>query len=786
MNRKKLFSLILACSFMTSVATPAFAASSNDSVISTSVENTSSSENVALSKQEAVTKGKEILKNCFNINITNKFEYSISLVPSAYSDVKENKFYVWNICWYDNSYNKSTNISISLDANSGKFISMNKSEYSSKEQQRIPNLSYKEAKKIAEDAIKKVNPDKFENSKLVSDRWYSNTYNSSNYSFNYVRCANGAVFNDNYINVNVDGVKGEVTSYYYNWNDNLELPENSDSISLESAKKIFNDNTDMILKYKLFKNKYEYQNKENAKNLKLVYEPTLKNGYMIDANSGEPIQYDGTIKNNAETISPSEDQLNKLYNNYKEIQNFKEPLSKEDASKLISKIIINFYGQGYTLGNLTREEHSTSSDDHLITWTSNFSKKAEVKDKENNSTSTVIRDGSICINALNGQILYLYNYEPYVYKEDFTPKLSWKDGYEKSLEILGANYQDKVKNLELQLSNVELLPPEVSNDKNPKRFYEYSFTRKVNNIPYENNRIYIQLNAETGEISNMSLSWDDTLQFPDPNTALKAEEAKDIYFDKYTPSLEYKLVNTSTDPKSSNKELKLTYFLEPTNSFVEACDGTIINSYDGEKIKFDISDFINEIKGSKAEKEITILAYKGLIDTDDFKLNREVKYMDLIKILVDALGYTPYAIDDKEQSAGVSPEDSANNNRTSLTIDDYLKMAEYYGIISGDLEDLDIEANVSREEMCKSLIKFLQYENIASISNIFSLDIDDAQDISKDNLGYIALAKGLNLIETEDNKLYPKKTATYEDLALGVFRALQNKGADSYYYPMYK
>ncbi|QGU94215.1 hypothetical protein GOM49_02850 [Clostridium bovifaecis] len=797
MNKQKLFSILLACSMLSPFAQQAFAATSYDTpnakVISTPSDKTDPNEdiNVSLSKELALTKGKEVLKKYFNIDINEKdFKYNISLDPYVYSDVKETKSYTWNISWYNTSFKGSTNIYISLDGNTGKLISMNKSEYNKNGEKSIPTLSMEEAQKTAEEAIKKINPDEYKNSKLTTDKWFSNRYNSSNYSFNYTRFVNQASYDNDNIYINVDGVTGEVTAYHYNWNNSLVFPSDKGSISLDKAENIFKSSTDMTLKYKLFNNKYEYQNADNKKNIKLVYEPTLKDGQVIDAKTGKPISYAGSLNSKVETISPNQKEIDELYKKYKKLENAKDPLKKDKALTIISNIVNNMYGKGYTIGDLRyREDDNSFNDNSTKTWTAFFTKKTEVKDAKGKVVNTIIRDGSISINALNGQILSIYNYTPYEYKENFTPKITWKEGYYKALAILGEHYKDKLKDIELSLNHVELLPKETYSAKEAERFYRYSFVRKVNNIPYENNSIYMEFDAETGEVSCMNLSWDDGIAFPQASSSIDPSKARETYYNKYTPSLKYMLINTSPDPKSIKNELKLTYCLEPTSSFVDAFDSKILNDYDGEEIKFDISDFLNEVKGSKAEKEITILAYKGLIDTKDFKLKKEVKYIDLVKTLVDALGYTPYIINTEttKSSQSDAKEDSAGSaNQAALSNDDYLAMAKYYGIIDENLNNFDIQAPVSREEMCKALIKFLQYEKIANCSDIFSLNSADAKDVSKENYGYVTLAKGLNLIDLEDNKINPKKIATSEDLALGLFRALQNKEVNNNYYPMYK
>lgn len=793
MNRKKLSSLILACSIMSSIAMPVFAATSSDNsnidlISESAVNKISSTEdaNVKISKDAAIVKGRKILKEYFNIIVNESdFKCNITLTPS-----NENKSYIWNISWNKNPFKKSSNINISLDGNTGKLISMNKNDYDKNNRQGIPNLSIEEAQKIADKTLQKINPKEFKNSILVRNRWYSNRYNSSNYNFNYVRLENGATFDSNNIFINIDGISGEVTAYTYNWDDTINLPVMKNLLSVEEAKNIFENNTTMSLKYKLFQNKYEYENAGNKKNIKLVYEPALKDSSVINAKTGEFINnnIDSNIK--IDTVELNKNEKEAFYKKYASPKVSKDPLTEKEALNTITTTIANLYGEGYTISDLRYLENDKSSKgDSTKTWTAYFNKKLEVKDDKGTIKSTVVRDGSISINALNGQILYLYNYSPYNSKEDFTPKFTWKEGYYKAIDILGKYYKDKVKNIELTLCHAELLNPENANTKEPERIYTYSFIRKVNDIPYDNNNITISYNAETGEVSNMNLSWEDNLTFPSLNSNIGDNKAKKNYFSKYTPLLKYVLINTDDKSNSSKGELKLTYTYENNNTLVDAFTGKLLSIYDGEEIKFDIIEFLEEIKGSRAEKEITILAYKGLLDTENFQLKKEATYIDLIKLLVDAIGYTPYIIDtgDANSSQDTSKEESSESpNRVILSNEDYVAMAKYYGIIDGNLDSLHTESKVSREEMCKALIKFLQYEKIAESSNIFKLNCEDSKEVNKSNYGYVALAQGLNLIELEDNKLRPKESATIEELALGLFRALQSRPVNNDYYPMYK
>lgn len=774
MNKKKLFSILLTCSFLACSITPV-AAIDNSATKVKSVSEASSGifqpQSLELSKEEALSKSKELLQKYFSIVVNEKdFKYNISLDTLTFEPNSSGKR-AWNIQWYQNSYKKNTNVSLTLDAVKGTILYMNKSEYSSNSQYSVPTLSIEEAQKVAEDIAKKLNPEEFKNCVLSSDKWFSNRGNSSSYTFNFVRTMNGASYANNNIYISVDGTNGEVTSYNCNWNFDLSVPKSETHLSASNAQSIFNSNMSASLKYKLFTNKYEYENAENKKNVKLVYEPTLKDGFSIDAKTGKFIDIENINNTELESAKLSDSEIEKLYSKYVKVEDAKAPIEEAKALSLIEATIKNVYGEGYTISNLKYFENESK------TWTAYFSKSID-----ENSTES----GSISIDALNGQLLYISNYKPYEYKEKFTPKLSWKEGYNKAIDLIGEHYKDKVKDIELTLVHNEAKYYQTE----PERYYRYSFVRKVNNIPFENNNISVEFNAETGELISMYSSWDKDIAFPDPSKSISDVNAKAAYFAKYKPTLNYILLNTSSDTKNYTPELKLVYSLERNDVYIDSFNGKILNSYDGEEVKFDISEFLNEIKGSKAEKEIKILAYKGLIDTDNFKLNAQVKNIDLIKTLVDALGYNPYIVTNTSMASFDAKREagSADIGETRLSDEDYLKMASYYGLIAEDTDKLDLNANVTKENMTKALVKFLQYDKIAQIPDIYALNFKDAKSISKENTGYIALAKGLNLVSLDkNNKFNPKSIVTKEELALSLYRTLQNQAMSGYsIYPIYK
>jgi len=193
---------------------------------------------------------------------------------------------------------------------------------------------------------------------------------------------------------------------------------------------------------------------------------------------------------------------------------------------------------------------------------------------------------------------------------------------------------------------------------------------------------------------------------------------------------------------------------------------------------------MNDIKSSKFEKELSILAYKGLLNTKDFKLNKEVTQIDLIKALVDAKGFRPYVTmydTAAKESSIARPESPAPVEELKIqgvakgTEDyKYLQMAVSYGLIDNEEVEFKGDTKVTREDMAKILVRFINLQKVAECGDIFKANFSDADKLSKGYLGYVALAQGLGLVQMDNGNFNPKNISTMEDLEFGIYKALNN------------
>lgn len=798
MNRKKVFSLLLCSTIIFSSFSTALAvqvqpvpskvinkvgiAPGEQTPIYVTNVSPEIEKKVKISKEKALEIGRDVFKKYFNNTIDDsKFSVRISLDNYNNGEIDD---YIWNISWSKYSISKNINYSVSIIANTGKIQSINNSEYNNNDTNSIPSISLKEASDVADNFVKTIDADKFKDVTRVDNDFAGYYRNGSgSYSFSYIRKVNGIEFNGNTIEVNVDGVSGKITYYYSNWSDNYTFPDAKSVISKEKAQDILKNSMNMNLKYVNYYDRYDDTHKK--KEIKVVYSPSFKKGASIDANSGSFMEDVSNNQSNLITKDLTEKEKTDFYKSYSENIKAKEPISEERAEALMKETIKTLYGEDYKLDPLSYNESSSLNDESEKTWSVQFYKDENKKYEEG---------GSIIIDALTQRVISCYKNNPYVDEKEFKAKLTWDEAYNKAISTVAKYYPSYVKNIKTEQTHLDKSNEPKENQYQERQIY-FNFVRVENGIEYYDNNINVIVDLKTGEVTNLNYRWEDGLKFPSLEKKISEKDALNNFLQKYDTKLTYNLVNTSKDANKPKFEPKLVYAIDYYGNRqvfdVDAFNGKFV-SYDGEEVNETIGIFMNDIKSSKYEKELSILAYKGLLNTKDFKLNKEVTQIDLIKALVDAKGFRPYVMmyNSPTKDATVQPEASTPVEELKIqgvtkgTEDyKYLQMAVSYGIIDNEEVEFKGDTKVTREEMAKILIRFINYQKVAECGDIFKANFNDSDKLSKGYLGYIALAQGFGLVQLDNGNFNPKNISTMEELALGIYKSLNNIRFNNY--PIY-
>lgn len=191
-------------------------------------------------------------------------------------------------------------IRISVDARNGDLISFSKDERINHEDgNKEPQIKINEvdAQKKAWELIEKLHPERAKNVTLRQTNPEMGPWVKAGimpparaYMFQYARIVNGIVYPENGFMVRLSAETGEVTSYEVTWWE-TDFPAADNVIGTTSANKKFLAGHPLILEY-TSGYKYWAIEKETVEYF-LIYRPNSGSGAMLDAVSGQEIDFQG-------------------------------------------------------------------------------------------------------------------------------------------------------------------------------------------------------------------------------------------------------------------------------------------------------------------------------------------------------------------------------------------------------------------------------------------------------------------------------------------------------------
>lgn len=217
----------------------------------------------------------------------------------------------WNLEWrYTSADGKSVKyVNAQIDAVTKEFKSLYTNFNSENLEKGMTEISKEQAKKLAEEFLTKVQPDKFKKTQYKEE---ANNYNikmptyQNGYSFNYIRVENGVPCPSNSLSISINEFTGEVISYNTNWLD-VDFPVPDKAITLDKAYEALFSNVSLGMEYTY---NYPNINDYNKKEMRLAY--VLENvNILMDASNGKMLNYDGTPVKPAEKLAYTDIKGNK-------------------------------------------------------------------------------------------------------------------------------------------------------------------------------------------------------------------------------------------------------------------------------------------------------------------------------------------------------------------------------------------------------------------------------------------------------------------------------------------
>lgn len=689
------------------------------------------SDEVLLTREKAV----QTIEQKLNLNVPN--DIRLELRP----DYKYQGKKIWDINWSESTAGGERYYFITIDDNAD-IRSYYCLDPTLENQDLTNSVTRKEAREKALEFLKRVDPLKI--NYIREKPQFSTSHDGIrdfSYKFEFERLIDGIPFPDNTISIETY-VDGSIMSYVVDWDYDMNFPKAQKIISKKDAENLFKENMSMVLNYS-----YDIT-KENEKNffkkdlpLKLVYSPFFRKSTIIDANNGKFIDDDGKY-----VLEDKKLQQMAKKKNVKQVEY--QPITKDEALSKVKELV------KYDL----LDEGERSYSENYLDSTQNYIKFDFTRTQKGEGIFRSWIYANAIVNLGTGELIYLKanyidNLSLLTHTQEQIPSnvqpVSWQEG----LQIV-SDFAKKIA--PEQFENTYLVNDESQNisEIGQSRQLVYQFGRIVNGIPFDENGFYIIIDTVTRDIIGFEYSWDDK-EFPEVKKIVSEDKAKRTFCKYFDVELSY--LRSAEDPNQAI----LVYMIKTPNVVIDAKTGEIFSPY----AYAPIEDMLYRIKGSKAEKELSILINQGVIpETRNFDPEKPVKRGEVLKLIYDA----------KIKNL---PEDLSKYKKPSFK--DVWKDSPYFYYIETAVRDGLImkknkfypEKNITREDLAVIFINLIDYGEVAKFNDIYKVKVNDASQISENKRGAVALAMAFEIIEPIDGNFYPNDYATWEDVACAILKA---------------
>lgn len=221
---------------------------------------------------------------------------------TLYADWQFPEIRVWNFHWgWEEEKTEPPqgihNISARVNAVTGELIGFDMYSYTAEPTTKQGAVDRETARKIAEDFLNKIQPQRFKQVKLIDNYdpgWdpipLEKGQNPTSQYFNYARQVNGVIFPANGMNVRVDTVNRRITNFSLEWKD-FTFPDPRGVLGKQRAVEAFLKHRPLTIAYT------PLYSQSGLAEMKLVYLPSttpeISFFNIIDARTGEPLDWQG-------------------------------------------------------------------------------------------------------------------------------------------------------------------------------------------------------------------------------------------------------------------------------------------------------------------------------------------------------------------------------------------------------------------------------------------------------------------------------------------------------------
>ncbi|MDB5056517.1 MAG: S-layer domain protein [Bacilli bacterium] len=662
-------------------------------------------------------------------------------------------------------------INVNINSDTGKLINYNFYDNDpAKKPSYPPKFDLKAAKEVALQLLQKYNPDEQKNLLYNDDfeKSFKTPLNGNvNYTFRFDRAENGIRFQNNNVNITIDG-DGKFISYNQQWTPNVTFADASKVMTVEQATYTFKTATSPVLNYIVPWN-------TNGKQITPLLAYNL-NSTSIDAITGKPVA-DQNNMGSLNTTPLTEKPL-------AEITSANLNLTKDQAVKIAAAFIslpdnavLQNANYNENVGNLKIKGSGSSS------WNLNWTIPGE-KDSD-------IQSINAAINSQNGQLMNYNNYQikrnPLDSTSTATTKITLDKAKAAAIDFVKKVVPQYTNQLALDEQNLKNVTDDVMKQSNSLNF---NFRRVIQGILTENEAINVGVDLQTGEITNFWSSFT-TLEYPSTKpVVLTEQQALDTLLTQYSVELYYTLPNTDMNYMNGNLPIPIpvpgtkpvnlvavpTYTLVPKQNdnavFLDAISGEWKKRDTGEVTSLE-KIVATDIENHWGQKELQLMIDYNALDVKNGKVmpDQAITRGEMIKMLVIAMngGNNYFAAKYSSAHANTFMDVAA----TSAYFPYVESAVDSKLIDSTTSKNFNPDGKMTRDEFAQLIVRALGYDKLADYSNLFKLDYKDADQVK--HKGQVAIAVALGILTTTDGSFQPEQEVTRAQAAIAFSRYLQKR-----------
>lgn len=682
-------------------------------------------------------------------------------IPAEYTEFSSNinsgNFgTTWRFQWsskQDEMLKSGGSIEVMADSR-GNITSYNHYKYdrNSEYKRRLPKITKNQALEAARRFVNYVSPDIAEQLSFEGGIDNSNIEFTGDYRFNFYRAVNKIPFYDNSASILVNGQTGEVSNFYISWTEDLKFDDPSKALSLEQAEKIFKEDIGLVLKYKK-----EYSDEKNR--VYMEYSPSLiGENFSIDALTGELVSDSSRIfLYSYETRMKYALYEKGLYGNTGEVrltdQEAEEArrmgtfMTVEQAENKVREMAEIGINEEYKLNSYSINKQGDSRYIFRMEFMRQMSETDLGMGIPDEKLKILIASGelrenlSVVLDAESGELISVnsYAYSPYGSK-----------GSEKALtrEELGKiadGFLEKYKAEKFARVNLQ-----ETGDTDGR----FVYCRTENGVLFQDNNIIINFDSATGKIKEYYEVWDD-IELTPAEGVIGLDKAYEIFFAESGLQLKYINVQIpeNTDGSVPVQSGKLVYsFNNIRPAHIDAKSGVLINWFESKPYKEQEKVVFDDIEQHTSKEQIKALAEIGILQGGgSFNPDSPVSQKELLAMISSIKGYTI--------------------ERMSMTgqkeLDGFYRTLINDGILDADERNPD--GSVTREKAVKYLLRSAGYKNFAEMKGIFDCPFKDKEQISPGLIGYVTIAKALDITPGEGEYFEPGKEMTKAEAVVMIY-----------------